>query len=148
MADSYTITSPLVGDPSLASYAVLLTAAEATITSYTQDGEGYPVARTEIPLTNVDYTDYVLTADAINCGFVVTGTCKYIDIYDSGDNVLCRITKETAIDLTDTEGYLIDWPTGGIDFSVSVDVEVFDIALSYMPIEALVATEAGPGPVS
>src|SRR5574343_221297 len=131
MADSYTITSPLVGDPSLASYAVLLTAAEATITTYTQDGEGDPVARTEIPLTNVDYTDYVLTADDINCGFVVTGTCKYIDIYDSGDNVLCRITKETAINLTDTEGYTIDWPTGGIEFVNPITIDLDDYSIKY-----------------
>jgi hypothetical protein len=75
MADSITLT--YLGDASLTSYCKLLTAVEGVITSYDHTLE---TSRTEIPITGASYTDYILDADDIVCGYIVTGTCKYIDV--------------------------------------------------------------------
>lgn len=112
MADTITISGN--GTPASASYVKLLTAAEATITTYDPITEA---SRTEISLADVDFTDSVLTADDINCGYVLTGSCKYIDLYDSDDVVLVRWTFETAINLSDTDGYSFTWPVLGVSFS-------------------------------
>jgi hypothetical protein len=112
MSDTWSVTGN--GTPSLASYAKLLTAAEVVITSYTQTGETEPVSRTEIPLTGVSYTGDILTCDDLNCGYVETETCTYIDYYDSNDVKLIRRTLDAAINLADTDGYIFEWRNTGV----------------------------------